>query len=202
MASKKRVVYGHDYSFRLAGCLADGSRRDRMVLHSLLLRSCPPHLGKERSDHDHRSYPLLGREGMVAMVVHSFLLRNDPPLLGKERSDRGHRSPPSSGEGKGWWACSYTAFCLEALILYWEREGVIMAIGPLPLSGAGKGWGSRSLAIGLPLFWGRERVVVMVIHSLLLRSLPPHLGKGRGDDILRGQMCITITTSPTLPRRG
>ena len=117
MASKKKVVYGHDYSFRLAGCLADGSRRDRMVLHSLLLRSYPPHLGKERSDHDHRSYPLLGREGMVAMVVHSFLLRHDPPPLGKERGDRGHRSPPSSGKGRAG-GHGHKTFFLACLLVF------------------------------------------------------------------------------------
>ena len=64
-------------------------------------------------------------------------------------------------EGKGWWSWPYTAFCLEMVLLFWEKRGVIMAIGLFPLL-------------------GREGVVVMVIHICLLRVSSPPLGKGRG----------------------
>ena len=54
----------------------------------------------------------------------------------------------------------------KALLFYWKREGLLDEEAP------------NQFLTGPPLLeW--EGVVVMVIHSLLLKSLPPLLGKGR-----------------------
>ena len=50
----------------------------------------------------------------------------------------------------------------KALLLIWEKEGMVVAIGLLPLL-------------------GREGMVAMVVHSFLLRNDPPLLGKERHD---------------------
>ena len=133
-----------------------------MIRHSPLLRGSPAQLRKGTGDHGHRSPPSLfwegkglrswsytfffleyhllfrGREGMVAMVILSLLLSSSLPF----------------------W--SDTTLCCKVILLSWEKERVIMALG-----------------LSLHLL-GREGLVVMVIHICLLRIEYPLLRKGRG----------------------
>ena len=82
------------------------------------------------------------------MVAHSLPLRSCPPLLGKGRGgDHGHtelsfqKLSSFAGKGKGWWSWPYRAFFSKALLLCWEREGVVVIAIQLSLLGKGRGDG-------------------------------------------------------------
>merc|ERR1712061_626036 len=66
------------------------------------------------------------------------------------------------------WSWPYRAFFSKALLFCWQREGLLDEEAP------------NQFLTGPPLLeW--EGVVVMVIHSLPVRSSPPLLGNGRDD---------------------
>ena len=72
---------------------------------------------------------------ILVRVIQSTLLRSSRLLLGKGRGGgHGHTEPSSqklsssSGKEKGWWSRSHRAFFLEALLLFWEKEGVVVMV--------------------------------------------------------------------------
>jgi len=73
------------------------------------------------------------------------------------------------------WSWPYTAFFLEAILLFFGKGKVVMFIDLLP-------------------FLEREGIVVMAIHSLLLRSYPLVFGKGK--------VVMFIDLLPFLDREG
>ena len=175
--------------------------RQVMVIHSLLLNCSPPFLQKGRGgSHGHTqpsSHKLSSfswkREGMVVMMIQSLPLKSSSPLLGKGRgSGHGHtktsseKLSSSSWKGTGRWSWSYKAFFSKALLLFLEREGVVvMVIHNLPLKSSpsflGHGRDGSHGHTQPPSCSSGKRgvVVVMAIQSLLFISSSLFLGKGR-----------------------
>ena len=109
--------------------------------------------------HTQPSFGKLSSSSMVVISIHSLPLESSPPLLDRsfplysgkvvvywaDSEPYPYKLSSSFGKGKGWWSWSYTAFLWRALLLFLEREGVVVMViqGFLFKSlsaGKGKGW--------------------------------------------------------------